>query len=243
MENPVGVHAVSMRENTNEQRVHRSISGPRTNQPDSRGGCPGEDRATPRDCITSMCATRMTSAVTSPASIRDHHEAEDITQNVFAKLMKAIKKYESARFPSTPGSCGSPATRRSTTCGPSARSRPRKSGSPTPAAPRPPRPWPSPAPGAGRPARGSARGTRAAAHRRPLAGGDRRHPRQERELGARPSPSRPAFAAGQPDRARRGAGGRRPAAGLVSRGVPGLADSRSSRMRSVTRPASSSAAK
>src|SRR5215207_607266 len=26
--------------------------------------------------------------------IRDHHEAEDITQNVFAKLMRAIAKYE-----------------------------------------------------------------------------------------------------------------------------------------------------
>jgi RNA polymerase sigma-70 factor, ECF subfamily len=26
--------------------------------------------------------------------VRDHHEAEDITQNVFAKLMKAIKRYQ-----------------------------------------------------------------------------------------------------------------------------------------------------
>jgi RNA polymerase sigma-70 factor, ECF subfamily len=31
--------------------------------------------------------------------IRDHHEAEDITQNVFAKLMKAIKKYEERAVP------------------------------------------------------------------------------------------------------------------------------------------------
>jgi RNA polymerase sigma-70 factor (ECF subfamily) len=31
--------------------------------------------------------------------IRDHHEAEDITQNVFAKLMKAIKKYEEREVP------------------------------------------------------------------------------------------------------------------------------------------------
>jgi RNA polymerase sigma-70 factor, ECF subfamily len=31
--------------------------------------------------------------------IRDHHEAEDITQNVFAKLMKAIKKYEEQAVP------------------------------------------------------------------------------------------------------------------------------------------------
>src|SRR5215218_5673204 len=33
--------------------------------------------------------------------IRDHHEAEDITQNVFAKLMKAIKKYEERAVPFT----------------------------------------------------------------------------------------------------------------------------------------------
>jgi RNA polymerase sigma-70 factor, ECF subfamily len=31
--------------------------------------------------------------------VRDHHEAEDITQNVFAKLMKAIKKYEERAVP------------------------------------------------------------------------------------------------------------------------------------------------
>jgi RNA polymerase sigma-70 factor (ECF subfamily) len=31
--------------------------------------------------------------------IRDHHEAEDITQNVFAKLMRAIKKYEERAVP------------------------------------------------------------------------------------------------------------------------------------------------
>jgi RNA polymerase sigma-70 factor (ECF subfamily) len=31
--------------------------------------------------------------------IRDHHEAEDITQNVFAKLMKAINKYEEREVP------------------------------------------------------------------------------------------------------------------------------------------------
>jgi RNA polymerase sigma-70 factor (ECF subfamily) len=31
--------------------------------------------------------------------IRDHHEAEDITQNVFAKLMKAIHKYEEREVP------------------------------------------------------------------------------------------------------------------------------------------------
>jgi RNA polymerase sigma-70 factor (ECF subfamily) len=31
--------------------------------------------------------------------IRDQHEAEDITQNVFAKLMKAIKKYEQREVP------------------------------------------------------------------------------------------------------------------------------------------------
>lgn len=31
--------------------------------------------------------------------VRDHHEAEDITQNVFAKLMKAIHKYEEREVP------------------------------------------------------------------------------------------------------------------------------------------------
>lgn len=31
--------------------------------------------------------------------VRDNHEAEDITQNVFAKLMKAIRKYEQREVP------------------------------------------------------------------------------------------------------------------------------------------------
>jgi RNA polymerase sigma-70 factor (ECF subfamily) len=31
--------------------------------------------------------------------VRDHHDAEDITQNVFAKLMTAIKKYEQREVP------------------------------------------------------------------------------------------------------------------------------------------------
>lgn len=31
--------------------------------------------------------------------VRDHHEAEDITQNVFAKLMRAINKYEERAVP------------------------------------------------------------------------------------------------------------------------------------------------
>lgn len=31
--------------------------------------------------------------------VRDQHEAEDITQNVFAKLMKAIKRYEQREVP------------------------------------------------------------------------------------------------------------------------------------------------
>ncbi len=33
--------------------------------------------------------------------VHDHHEAEDITQNVFAKLMTAIKKYEQREVPFT----------------------------------------------------------------------------------------------------------------------------------------------
>jgi RNA polymerase sigma-70 factor (ECF subfamily) len=31
--------------------------------------------------------------------VKDHHEAEDITQNIFAKLMKAIKRYEQREVP------------------------------------------------------------------------------------------------------------------------------------------------
>lgn len=31
--------------------------------------------------------------------VKDHHEAEDITQNIFAKLMTAIKKYEQREVP------------------------------------------------------------------------------------------------------------------------------------------------
>ncbi|HEY5053713.1 MAG TPA: sigma-70 family RNA polymerase sigma factor [Solirubrobacterales bacterium] len=31
--------------------------------------------------------------------VQDHHEAEDITQNVFMKLMKAIRKYEPREVP------------------------------------------------------------------------------------------------------------------------------------------------
>jgi RNA polymerase sigma-70 factor, ECF subfamily len=31
--------------------------------------------------------------------VKDHHEAEDITQNIFAKLMKAINKYEPREVP------------------------------------------------------------------------------------------------------------------------------------------------
>jgi RNA polymerase sigma-70 factor, ECF subfamily len=31
--------------------------------------------------------------------VRDHHEAEDITQNVFTKLMSAIKRYEQREVP------------------------------------------------------------------------------------------------------------------------------------------------
>ena len=33
--------------------------------------------------------------------VHDHHEAEDITQNVFAKLVTAIKKYEQREVPFT----------------------------------------------------------------------------------------------------------------------------------------------
>ena len=31
--------------------------------------------------------------------VRDHHQAEDITQDVFAKLMRAIRRYEEREVP------------------------------------------------------------------------------------------------------------------------------------------------
>jgi Sigma-70 region 2 len=54
--------------------------------------------------------------------VRNRHEAEDLTQDVFAKLITAIARYERARRPSPPGSSVSPATPRSTTSAGDARS-------------------------------------------------------------------------------------------------------------------------
>ena len=48
--------------------------------------------------------------------VRDDHEAEDVTQHVFAKLMTVIGKYEPAVAPFPSGCCASPTTSRSTTC-------------------------------------------------------------------------------------------------------------------------------
>ena len=176
--------------------------------------------------------------------VRDHHEAEDITQNVFAKLMKAIKKYEQREVPfdawilrvARNAALDHLRAKRAIPTEEVQAHRHR-------ARPDRPRSRSRPARGAGRPARGSARGARPPAHRRPLPGRDRRHPRQDRELGSRASPSRPALAAGQPGGARRGAvvaPGRPRPSSCVGLSPP---DSRSSRMRWVMRPASSSAAK
>src|SRR4051794_21376215 len=68
--------------------------------------------------------------------VRDHHEAEDITQNVFAKLMTAIKKYEQREVPFDAWILRVARTRHWTTYAPSGRSRPRRSASSIPAAPR-----------------------------------------------------------------------------------------------------------
>src|SRR3954463_9816112 len=58
--------------------------------------------------------------------IRDHHEAEDITQNVFAKLMTAINKYEEREVPFDAWILRVARMLRSTTCGRGAQFPPRK---------------------------------------------------------------------------------------------------------------------
>ena len=62
--------------------------------------------------------------------VRDDFEAEDVTQHVFTKLMTALPQVRAARACRSPrGSCASPATSRSTTCAPAARSLARRSAS------------------------------------------------------------------------------------------------------------------
>ena len=48
--------------------------------------------------------------------VRNCHDAEDVTHDVFAKLMRKIQKYEERRSCSPHGSCAWRATRRSITC-------------------------------------------------------------------------------------------------------------------------------
>ena len=52
--------------------------------------------------------------------VRDEHEAEDVTQQMFAKLLGSLGATSRAPCRSRPGSCASPTTRRSTTCAPAA---------------------------------------------------------------------------------------------------------------------------
>ena len=57
--------------------------------------------------------------------VRDDHEAEDVTQHVFAKLMTALGKYDERGVPFSRGCCASRATSRSITSGRIGCSRPR----------------------------------------------------------------------------------------------------------------------
>ena len=68
--------------------------------------------------------------------VHDHHEAEDITQNIFAKLMKAINKYEQREVPFAAWIMRVARNAALDHCAPGARSRPRRCGSPTTARPR-----------------------------------------------------------------------------------------------------------
>ena len=59
--------------------------------------------------------------------IHDDHEAEDVTQHVFTKLLTRIAGYEERSVPFTAWLFGSPVTARSTTCAAGVRSAARRS--------------------------------------------------------------------------------------------------------------------
>ena len=63
--------------------------------------------------------------------MRDEHEAEDVTQQIFAKLLTALERYEPRSVPFSAWILRSPTTRRSTTCAPAAPCRARRSARPT----------------------------------------------------------------------------------------------------------------
>ena len=58
--------------------------------------------------------------------VRDDHDAEDVTQHVFAKLMTSLVKYDDRGIHSSRGYCGWRATSPSTTCAAVAARRVRK---------------------------------------------------------------------------------------------------------------------
>ena len=77
--------------NNPDQRV-------RTATASSRGPTHGPRRATRRPCASSTSATR-TTLRRRRRIVRDEYEAEDVTQHVFAKLMKILHKYEPRGVP------------------------------------------------------------------------------------------------------------------------------------------------
>ena len=60
---------------------------------------PVPSRATRTRFASSTSATPTTSTATSASIVRDEHEAEDVTQHVFAKLMTVLAKYEERSVP------------------------------------------------------------------------------------------------------------------------------------------------
>ena len=65
----------------------------------SRGPSPAPSRATRTRSASSTSATPTTSTATWRSLLRDDHEAEDVTQHVFAKLMTNLHKYEPREVP------------------------------------------------------------------------------------------------------------------------------------------------
>jgi RNA polymerase sigma-70 factor (ECF subfamily) len=63
--------------------------------------------------------------------LRDEHDAEDVTQQIFSKLLTSLARYEPTAVPFSRGSCACRTTPRSITCACAGRSRSRRSAAPT----------------------------------------------------------------------------------------------------------------
>ena len=157
--------------------------------------------------------------------VKDHHEAEDITQTVFAKVMKAIGRYEPREVPfqawilrvARNAALDHLRSRRAIPCEEVRTTDESHEQHRHRTAPQPPR-------RAGPPARSTARGADPPSHRRALAGRDRHRARQDRGRDRRPAPPGTGQPEGGPARARRRAGhGARPVAP-----APGTTGSRGS---------------